>query len=504
MAEVKLKIKNLKFKIERKELLTLVSILALGAFLRLYRISEYMTFLGDEGRDAIVVRRLLLYADPILVGPGTSIGNMYLGPLYYYFMAPWLFLSNYSPVGPAIGIAILGVITIWFVWFIATRWFGKLAGFVAAFLYAIAPTVIIYSRSSWNPNIMPFFALLCIWSIWKVWEEKKYKWMIVLGVSFAFVLQSHYLGLLLAPVFAIFWFLTFLDSKKRGHTKYLIQNTIYSAALFALLMSPLVIFDARHGWRNFDSLKKFFTERQTTVSIKPWNAIPGALPLFEQINGSLLAAKDVFVAKLASVVLLLPLLSLKGKYKKPFFLLFVWFGFAVLGMGLYKQHIYDHYFGFIFPVPFLILAGLIKVLSDKRFGKIAAIALVVVLVVTNLLANPLRNYPNRQMQRAQEVAAKIIEESKGEEFNLAVIAEQNYDDGYEYFLRVYDAKMIDIDPQRHDETVTEQLFVVCEKRRKDCDPTHNAKAEVANFGWSKIDQSWEVAGTILFKLGHTQ
>ena len=36
------------------------------------------------------------------------------------------------------------------------------AGLVAALLYAISPTVIIYSRSSWNPNIMPFFALLSV------------------------------------------------------------------------------------------------------------------------------------------------------------------------------------------------------------------------------------------------------------------------------------------------------------------------------------------------------
>ncbi|EKD62451.1 MAG: hypothetical protein ACD_52C00161G0001, partial [uncultured bacterium] len=105
-----------KIKINQKEFIFLLLILALSAFFRLWRISEYMTFLGDEGRDAIVVRRLLVFLDPILIGPGTSIGNMYLGPLYYYFMAPWLFLSGLSPVGPAVGIAVLGVATVFMVW----------------------------------------------------------------------------------------------------------------------------------------------------------------------------------------------------------------------------------------------------------------------------------------------------------------------------------------------------------------------------------------------------
>ena len=60
-----------KIKINQKEFIFLLLILALSAFFRLWRISEYMTFLGDEGRDAIVVRRLLVFLDPILIGPGT-------------------------------------------------------------------------------------------------------------------------------------------------------------------------------------------------------------------------------------------------------------------------------------------------------------------------------------------------------------------------------------------------------------------------------------------------
>src|SRR3972149_12190225 len=110
MEKTFLKIKDW-IKENRKEAIILGLILILGALLRLYRIGDYMTFLGDEGRDAIIVRRLLVYGDPILIGPGTSIGNMYLGPLYYYMMAPALLLSRFSPVGPAVQIALLGVAT---------------------------------------------------------------------------------------------------------------------------------------------------------------------------------------------------------------------------------------------------------------------------------------------------------------------------------------------------------------------------------------------------------
>ena len=99
-------------KRNKLEAILLVLILSLALFLRLYRISEFMTFLGDEGRDVRVVRDLITKGNLVFIGPMTSIGNMYLGPLYYYLIAPALFLSNLSPVGPAVMVALLSVLTV--------------------------------------------------------------------------------------------------------------------------------------------------------------------------------------------------------------------------------------------------------------------------------------------------------------------------------------------------------------------------------------------------------
>lgn len=495
----------------KKELLILLAILTLAAILRFYRLPEYLTFLGDEGRDAIVVRRLLLYADPILVGPGTSIGNMYLGPLYYYFMAPWLWLWGYSPVGPAFGVATLGMATVFLIWYVARDWFGKNAAIIASLLYAISPVVIIYSRSSWNPNIMPFFALLAVYSVWKAWWGKNYRWYLLAALCFAFVMQSHYLGLLLMPVLGIFWVLALVKAKSR---KSFAINSGLALAIFAFLMSPLVIFDGRHGWRNFEALKKFFFERQTTVSARPWNSVPKLLPLAEQIITRLVAAKNEIVGYFVLAALFVPLFWLIKSVKKifskkdlsAFLILYLWFGFALVGFGLYKQEIYDHYFGFIFPVPFLILAGLCQLIADKFRvrGTSVVVVGILVLVMVNLLDNPFLYQPNRQLQRTEDVAEKIVEYANSQPFNLAVIAERNYDDAYQYFLENKSAKMLDIDPQKTKETIADQLFVICELPKEKCDPTHNPKAEVANFGWSKIDSIWEEQGVVIFKLIHSQ
>ena len=284
-------------------------------------------------------------------------------------------------------------------------------------------------------------------------------------------------------------------------------------------MSPLVIFDARHGWRNFAAMEKFFTERQTTVSARPWSAIPKLPQVVSLATTRLIAGKNEIVGKLSAAVLSIGVIAISSllifniavKKKQPprfkaYLLILVWLGIAFIGLGIYKQHIYDHYYGFFFPAPFLLLGGFAEsiVQGINGIGKILVLTVLPLLVYVNLAENPLKYPPNRQMQRTIEVSKKIAREAKSERFNLAVLAERNYEDAYQYFLEKWRAPVIDIDSLKADETITEQLFVVCEMPKEVCDPTHNPKAEVANFGWSKVENDWEIGGVILFKLVHTQ
>jgi 4-amino-4-deoxy-L-arabinose transferase-like glycosyltransferase len=492
----------------------LILILIIGAFCRLYNIAGYMTFLGDEGRDVIIVKRLLTEGHPPLIGPGTSIGGMYLGPLYYYMMAPALFLAAFSPIGPAVEVAILGIITIWFVWYTGKEWFGKTAGIIAAGFYAISPTIIIFSRSSWNPNIMPFFSLLSIYSIWRVWKKHEFKWFLVLGIAFAFVLQSHYLGTLLAPTIGVFWLSTLIGiwKDKTVRTRF-VRYSVFAVLLFAALMSPLLFFDMRHDWMNSKAFYKFLTVRQETVSIRPWTAIPKIPALFVQINTSLIGGMNALAAKVSSAFILIGVIFIfiKNYQKKnwskipaQYVLLTLWMLFALIGFGIYKQNIYDHYFGFVFVVPYLLIAAFIsKLLSSNKLMKLLGIVMTGYLLVVNLISNPLRFQPNNQLARSIHVTEKILKEDSDKPFNLAVLAERNYEDGYRYFLELSGATVLHAD--RWDQkTIADQLFVVCEMVESKCDPTHSPKAEVANFGWSKIDSKWEVDGVIIYRLIHSK
>jgi len=408
-------------------------------------------------------------------------------------MAIPLLVANFNPVGPALFIALLGVGTIFFVWWVVREFFPtekeNWGALVAAFLYAISPVIIIYSRSSWNPNIMPFFSLVCIYGMWRVMIKQQIKWLVVVAISFAFVLQSHYLGLLLFPVLLIYWLFAHVPKK----------YSLFSILLFLFLMSPLLVFDIRHNFLNSKALYKFIIVRQETMSIRPWTAIPKTYPIFEQINSSLLTAKTEPLGKIVSIFIILFLVLIPFLNKK---IIIIWLFSGLIGLSLYKQNVYDHYFGFMFPIPFLLIGFFWEKLYNSKY-KIFGILFLAILIFINLTNNPLRNSPNNQMKRAVNVANKIIEESKGQNFNIAVVAEQNYEDGYQYFLEKEKSKFVEIDAQI-EKSVTNQLFVVCEVEESKCDPTHSAKAEIANFGWSKIDEFYMVDGVIIYKLVHSK
>jgi hypothetical protein len=307
--------------------------------------------------------------------------------------------------------------------------------------------------------------------------------------------------------------------KEKVATKAFTKYSLWGLIVFLFLMSPLVIFDARHGWNNFKAIKQFFSARTETVSVNPAQALPKTYPLAEQISSRLLGGRNSESGKIIVPVLVISVIGIflikrreKGKFVYSYNLLLAWIVVALIGLGLYKQQVYDHYFGFLFPAPFLLLGGVANdfidwVKDEKKtiqvISKIILFLALLVLVVLNVIDTPLKGTATNQLRRAIAVGQKIKAEYGNMDFNFAVIADRNYEDGYEYFLLLQKLPVVDIDAQKP-ETIKDQLFVVCEQPKETCSPTTNPKAQIANFGWSKIDKEWEVSGAVLYRLIHTK
>ena len=277
-------------------------------------------------------------------------------------------------------------------------------------------------------------------------------------------------------------------------------------------MSPLIMFDAKHNWVNIKAIQTFFLERKGLVSFSPLLSIERIYPTWQLIMTRLVSGTDIQIGKIIAFVTLIFIgyivfrLFKNGfsqSTKKAHLLLFLWLAIGLVGLSFYHQEIYDHYLGFLFPAPFILFGAISEYIvhHKKLVGDIFVLLVLIILVYVNLSNSPLKVAPGRQLQNTIEIARKVQQESEGKRFNFAVIADRNYEGAYQYFLELWGTHILMIDPQRYDDTLANQLFVVCEYEDKTkCQPTSNPKAGIANFGWSKIDEKWNVDGVVLFRL----
>lgn len=487
-----------KLKDSKILFLCLVAVISLAVFLRAYKLSEYMTFLGDEGRDVIVIKKILTEGNLPFIGPPTSVGNIYLGPFYYYMMIIPLAIFWLNPVAAAGMNVLIGTATVVLIYYLGKIWFGRGGALIAAYLYAISPVTITYSRSSWNPNPAPFFSLIGIWASFKAYQSKNFLWFILVGAAVAVALQMHYLVLLLIPTFVLIWF---YQLKSNGN-KNVLLGSIGGVIVFWIMMLPLVLFDLKHNFLNANAIKQILFASKT-VGFNPLASLVKIPDIyFSKMVGRYISGEIWILSIVVGLLIFLPILKLiqdkfsARKLHWPILALSIWLLTGLIGLSFYQRNIFDHYLGFVNPAPYLLIAASISLMRvPKLLGWIGVFVLLSVLTLTNLQRNPLQNPSNNQLKRTQEIAKFIIKEVSNKPFNFALLSENNYDDAYRFYLDLYNHKPKDLPFDK-----TDQLFVVCEDQI--CDPIYSPKHEIAAFGWVIIEREWKVEGLRVFKLIH--
>lgn len=487
-------------------LILLIFILCLGAFFRFYQIDQYMTFLGDEGRDVLVVKRMLIDHKFTLLGPITSVGSMYMGPIYYYFMAPFLWLWNFNPVGPSVMVALFAVSTIYLIFKFGQDFFGKEVGLIAAFLYAISPLAISSSRSSWNPNIVPFFASLLMYSLLQVVVKKKYFWFWIVGIALGIILQLHYVTTIFIPVILACLALI----------RFRLPVKIYITGIFSFLLaySPFLLFELRHSFVNLNSVVKFIFQQQSSAKGIPFigQLVNIASDVFVRLFWRLLVIDNAEWSKLFIVLTVLGLIVYFKKYatrpeiRTSLKILIIWLVLGIVSFGIYRGVIYDYYLGSLFVLPF-IFAGIVLYTLWKfsDYTKVLSVFIFIVLCFFAFKNSPLLLTPNNMLKNTKTIAEYVYNLKDDKPYNFALIAGRNSDHAYRYFLELWGPAPVVIenpvsDPKRT--TVTDQLLIVCEE--KVCKPLGHPLWEIAGFGRAEIVGSWRVSTAEVFKLVHFQ
>ena len=169
-------------------------ILLVAGFLRFYRVgtSEFdddQAILFRMAHDAVYHGLLPITSNTASISIAHPPGVIYL------FALPAALSAN--PLWAVVFVGIFNMIAVLLTYLFARRYYGRLAGAVAAFLYATALKPLMYGRFIWQPNLMPPFVIFFILALfWGVVERRK-GWLFPALLLLGILYQMHETTLLL-------------------------------------------------------------------------------------------------------------------------------------------------------------------------------------------------------------------------------------------------------------------------------------------------------------------
>lgn len=470
--------------------------------LRFINLQSHVTFLGDQGRDAIIMKRIITLEHFPAIGAPTSIGMVYLGPFYYYFMAPWLLLFSFNPLGPAFGMAFLSSVFAIFAYLFVRRHFDNLTALLFLFFLTFSASNISLSRFSWNPNLLPIFTFFTLYAFYQVLyikpktkdKLKNWTWPLLFGALFSFSFQLHYLAVFMFPTFLLF---AAAKAKQNKQFKRLITRLGLSVFSFLFFSIPLVIFDLRHNFLNFNNLLKLFSQTEVANSGGYLTRLLDTVVGFWQHTWQLTLSPVWAIILFVLLLIMLFKFGLKSQSAWYFLnlanLLFFILGFAVLNSGRF-----EHYYGPIYFSLFLTSAYVFSYrVKNCPICRIIVPVFLLIYLVANFLEFKVYFSPGgNQIKHSQTVAKFLTNKTNNQPFNIATWPVQFTEDNYLYFMELDDQRVLD----RRKLEIAEQMFVLCQE--KPCQIINSPSWNIAMFGEAKIAKIWSIENIKIFKLVH--
>jgi hypothetical protein len=208
-------------------LITLVA-----GFLRLYQLGTG-EFDADQARLFALTRLAVTHGLWPVVANHASIGIENPPIFIYLLMLPASITGN--PMLATIMNALLDVLAVLFTYIFVRRYYGRLAGTIAAFLYAAAAKSVEYSRFIWQPNALAPFVVLFVFALFVGVVDRRKGWFIPAVILLGITYQLHETSLLLVIPFVAALILS------PGTVR--LRDIALAALTLVILFSPYILWE---------------------------------------------------------------------------------------------------------------------------------------------------------------------------------------------------------------------------------------------------------------------
>jgi hypothetical protein len=234
----------------------ILTLIMLGAFaVRTFQFHDWLYFKWDQARDGLVISNAVLNGPgelPLLGPRATKVGNgefLRLGPAYFYmqYLSGIIFNST-SPETYAYPDLLFSLLSIPLLFLFLKLFFSQKHALILTALYSFCFLIIQYSRFSWNPNAVPFFALLSFYSLIKFFQpeettKQRIAWIAIWAFSLAIASQLHFFAFFsLAGINGLFFLYKLQPWHKANLTANLKSIFSKNTAKFLLIVTFIISF----------------------------------------------------------------------------------------------------------------------------------------------------------------------------------------------------------------------------------------------------------------------
>lgn len=212
-------------------------ILLVSAVLRLRNFTQGYGFYIDQGQDLLAIRNWFISGKVPLQGIETSIGGFHMGPLYYYLIAPFVYLTSGDPIGPVLFFLIVGltIVVLSYVW--ALRFANVYTAIIFSSAIATSPHLIFLSKGAYSPNLQPFILLFLLWFLFSYLRNHRTKDLIFTYLLIGIGVQFHYV--FLANLLTVSLLILLTDRKSLSWQKVTLASLAFISPLLAFLLGQL-------------------------------------------------------------------------------------------------------------------------------------------------------------------------------------------------------------------------------------------------------------------------
>ena len=252
------------------KLIALAAIFLAGALLRFASLPVRGGWDSDQGTEMLALRAALSAGRLPTFGPeAISVTNSFHhGALYYDLLLPAAWLGNGDPVWVVAEIALLSLIVIPAVWWIARSIGGASAGLTAAILAAGSASLISYSTFIWNPTLVEPGAAVAFLGAWQAIRTQRAHWWIAAAIGAAVAAQAHVAASVIVLPLACA-FVVDLRRAEPSRRRSVLTWGLFGAAIFVTTYAPLIASELGHDFADTRGMLAYFNEPGTGSTAGP-------------------------------------------------------------------------------------------------------------------------------------------------------------------------------------------------------------------------------------------